>query len=50
MQLALELLREPRLDALITGESEFEDLPEVMAKLSRDPGGALCHRIRYVAP
>ena len=50
MQLALELLREPRLDALITGESEFEDLPEVMAKLSHDPGGALCHRIRYSAP
>ena len=49
MQLALELLREPRLDALITGESEFEDLPEVMAKLSHDPGGALCHRIRYAA-
>ena len=45
--LALELLRDPRLDALITGESEFEDLPEVLAKLSRDPGDALCHRIRY---
>ena len=47
MTLALELLREPRLDALITGESEFEDLPDVLAKLSRDPGDALCHRIRY---
>ena len=45
--LALELLRDPRLDALITGESEFEDLPEVLAKLSRDPGDTLCHRIRY---
>ena len=47
MILALELLRDPRLDALITGESEFEDLPEVLAKLSRDPGNTLCHRIRY---
>ena len=47
MKLALELLRDPRLDALITGESEFDDLPEALAKLSRDPGGALCHRIRY---
>ena len=50
MTLALELLREPRLDVLITGESEFEDLPEVLAKLSRDPGAALCHRIRYSTP
>jgi threonine dehydrogenase-like Zn-dependent dehydrogenase len=50
MQLALELLRDPRLDALITGESAFEDLPEVLATLSRDPGGALCHRIRYSTP
>jgi threonine dehydrogenase-like Zn-dependent dehydrogenase len=50
MQLALELVRDPRLDALITGESAFEDLPEVLAQLSRDPGGALCHRIRYSTP
>ena len=49
MTLALELLRDPRLDALITGESEFEDLPEVLGRLSRDPGDALCHRIRYSA-
>jgi len=50
MQLALELVRDPRLDALITGESAFEDLPEVLATLSRDPGDALCHRIRYSTP
>ena len=50
MELALALLGEPRLDVLITGESAFEDLPEVMAALSRDPGDALCHRIRYAAP
>ena len=47
MKLALELLRDPRLDVLISGESKFEDLPEVLATLSRDPRGALCHRIRY---
>lgn len=47
MQLVLALLRDPRLDALISGESEFEELPEVMAKLAREPGDALCHRIRY---
>ena len=36
-----------RLDALITGETDFATLPDVMAELSRDPGGVLCHRIRY---
>jgi hypothetical protein len=43
---ALELLLDPRLDVLISGESAFEDLPDTMAELSRSPG-ALCHRIRY---
>ena len=47
MELALELLRDRRLDALITGESAFDDLPEVLASVSRAPGGTLCHRIRY---
>ena len=47
MHLALTLLNEPVLDALITGESEFEALPDVMAKLARSPGDALCHRIKY---
>ena len=47
MALALDLLRDPRLDSLITGESAFEDLPDVLARLSRDPVAALCHRIRY---
>ena len=47
MQLALTLLDDPVLDALITGESEFETLPDVMARLAESPGDALCHRIRY---
>jgi threonine dehydrogenase-like Zn-dependent dehydrogenase len=47
MRVALELLRDPRLDALISGESDFEELPETLARLSREPAGALCHRIRY---
>jgi hypothetical protein len=47
MQLALTLLADPVVDALITGESEFEALPEVMAKLADEPGDTLCHRIRY---
>jgi threonine dehydrogenase-like Zn-dependent dehydrogenase len=49
MALALELLRDPRLDALITGESDFDDLPQVLARLAHEPGNALCHRIRYSA-
>lgn len=47
MSAALELLLDPRLDALISGESDFAELPAVMSRLSRDGSGALCHRIRY---
>jgi threonine dehydrogenase-like Zn-dependent dehydrogenase len=47
MQLALSLLAEPALDALITGESMFDSLPDVMAALSASPGDTVCHRIRY---
>jgi threonine dehydrogenase-like Zn-dependent dehydrogenase len=49
MQLALRLLAHPELDVLITGESDFEALPDVMAQLSASPGDTLCHRIRYPA-
>lgn len=45
--LALELLRDPLFDALLTGESRFEDLPATMARLAADPGGALCHVVTY---
>jgi threonine dehydrogenase-like Zn-dependent dehydrogenase len=48
MQLALSLLADPVLDLLITGESAFDALPDVMARLASAPAGALCHRIRYV--
>jgi NADPH:quinone reductase-like Zn-dependent oxidoreductase len=48
MQLALSMLAAPALDALITGESPFEQLPEVMAQLAASPGPTLCHRIRYL--
>ena len=47
MALALELLRDARLDALVTGESPFAELPAVMDRLARDAAGVLCHRIRY---
>jgi 2-desacetyl-2-hydroxyethyl bacteriochlorophyllide A dehydrogenase len=47
MELAISMLREPVLDAVITGESEFDRLPEVMARLASGAGDTLCHRIRY---
>ena len=47
MQLALRLLESPALDAVITGESDFEELPEVMERLSTSPGETLCHRVKY---
>jgi threonine dehydrogenase-like Zn-dependent dehydrogenase len=47
MGVALELLRDPRLDVLISGESVFDALPETMAQLARDGRGVLCHRILY---
>jgi threonine dehydrogenase-like Zn-dependent dehydrogenase len=47
MALALDLLKEASLDALISGESRFEELPAVMAQLTQAPGNTLTHRIRY---
>jgi 2-desacetyl-2-hydroxyethyl bacteriochlorophyllide A dehydrogenase len=47
MGLALSLLKDPVLDVLITGQSDFEDLPSTLAKLSDRPGDTICHRIRY---
>ena len=44
---ALELLREPVLDRLITGEIAFADLPTALPRLARRPDGALCVRIVY---
>lgn len=47
LALALDLLRDPCLDALITGESDFQALPAVMPWLAEGGGDVLCHRIRY---
>jgi threonine dehydrogenase-like Zn-dependent dehydrogenase len=47
LDLALQLLGDPALDALVSGESPFEELPGVMARLSEPSAGVLCHRIRY---
>ncbi|MGA4876785.1 zinc-dependent alcohol dehydrogenase [Streptomyces lydicamycinicus] len=47
LALALDLLADPAFDALITGESAFEELPEVLPRLVSGDLPALCHRIRY---
>jgi hypothetical protein len=45
--LALELLRDPAFDILLTGSSPFHELPEVMAGLASGELPALCHTISY---
>jgi NADPH:quinone reductase-like Zn-dependent oxidoreductase len=47
LALALELLRDPAFDALITGESRFGELPDVLARLTAGSLPALCHTITY---
>jgi len=47
LALALELLRDPCFDALLTGESPFAELPEVMPRLVSGDLAALCHSVTY---
>jgi NADPH:quinone reductase-like Zn-dependent oxidoreductase len=47
LTLALELLRDPAFDALLTGQSPFRELPEVIARLAAGSLPALCHSITY---
>jgi threonine dehydrogenase-like Zn-dependent dehydrogenase len=47
LRTALSLLTDDSLDVLITGESDFDELPRVMPRLSRSAAGTLCHRVRY---
>ena len=47
MTLAMSLLADPVLDALVSGESAFEELPEAMPVLASGAGDVLYHRIRY---
>ncbi len=45
--LALDLLRDPAFDALLSGVSRFEELPEVMPRLASGSLPALCHTVSY---
>ncbi|MFF7308264.1 zinc-binding alcohol dehydrogenase [Streptomyces sp. NPDC008137] len=47
LAVALDLLADPALDALVTGESDFEELPDVLPRLASGEIPALCHRVRY---
>lgn len=47
LALALELLKDPAFDAVITGHSPFRDLPEVMSRIASGDLPAICHVIDY---
>ena len=47
LALALDLLRDPAFDVLLTGESPFEELPEVMPRIARGELPGLCHTVVY---
>jgi hypothetical protein len=47
LTVALELLRDPAFDVLLTGESRFAELPDVMAQLASGRLPGLCHTITY---
>jgi threonine dehydrogenase-like Zn-dependent dehydrogenase len=47
LALALDLLRDDAFDCLLTGESPFEALPEVMPRLVSRELPALCHAVTY---
>lgn len=46
LQKALTLLADPALDALISGETRFSDLPDAYGAILADPS-TLCHRVRF---
>jgi threonine dehydrogenase-like Zn-dependent dehydrogenase len=47
LALALDLLRDPAFDVLVTGSSRFDELPNVMERLAAGSLPALCHTITY---
>lgn len=49
LALALELLRDPAFDAVLTGRSAFCDLPATMARLAAGDLPGLCHVVDYDA-
>ncbi|WP_405463617.1 dehydrogenase [Streptomyces jietaisiensis] len=47
LALALDLLADPAFDALISDDTPFEELPELLPRLASGASGGLCHRVTY---
>lgn len=47
LAIALDLLADPLFDALLTGSSDFDELPAVLPRLADGELPALCHLINY---
>jgi threonine dehydrogenase-like Zn-dependent dehydrogenase len=47
LAVALDLLRDPAFDALLTGSSPLAELPDVMARLADGRLDAICHGVTY---
>jgi NADPH:quinone reductase-like Zn-dependent oxidoreductase len=47
LTLALSLLRDPAFDKLLSGETEFSALPDLMPRLAASSAGVLGHTLRY---
>ncbi|MCC3654348.1 MULTISPECIES: zinc-dependent alcohol dehydrogenase [Streptomyces] len=50
LALSLGLLADPALDALVSGECAFEELPATLARIASGDLPGLCHRVRYDPP
>jgi hypothetical protein len=47
LSVALNLLRDNVFDVMLTGRSQFDELPAVLAELAAGSRPALCHSIDY---
>jgi threonine dehydrogenase-like Zn-dependent dehydrogenase len=47
LTLALDLLRDPAFDVLLSGSSRFDELPALLPRLADGSVPALCHTITY---
>lgn len=47
LALALKLCADPALDALVSEEGSFDELPETLARLADPETDVLCHRVVY---
>lgn len=47
LALALDLLRDTAFEALLSGQSRFDELPEIMPRLADGTLPALCHTLTY---